>query len=116
MESWRIQKIFMYLAIAFLVIVAGILLLADAKSNRISIERTEEVHAPPAVVFALINDFHTWPKWAPQDQMDRSMNRSYSGAPHGKGAVSDWPSRGQAGAGRMEIIESAEPSAVIVQV
>ena len=41
------------------------------------------------------------------------MNRTYSGAAHGKGAVYAWASKGKAGAGRMEITHTSASNITI---
>ncbi|HUN63324.1 MAG TPA: hypothetical protein VMU53_15105 [Candidatus Sulfotelmatobacter sp.] len=64
----------------------------------------------------LINDFHNWNKWAPQDKQDPTMVRTFSGAPSGIGAISDWTGTGSAGQGHMAITESVPEHRVQVQV
>lgn len=44
------------------------------------------------------------------------MKRTYSGEESGAGAVSDWQGTGNAGKGRMTIVESAAPNKVLVRV
>lgn len=73
-------------------------------------------HASPEKVFALIENFHNWPEWAAQDREDATMQRTYSGAAAGSGAISDWTSKGSAGAGRMTITAASVPSKVEVVV
>lgn len=97
-------------------IVVGILILAWSRPDTIQIERSTDINASPDKVFALINDFRNWPAWSPHDKMDATMARSYSGAPCGTGAASEWKSRGQAGCGEMRITQSLPPSQIAVQV
>jgi uncharacterized protein YndB with AHSA1/START domain len=97
-------------------ILAGIVLVfAATRPGTFRVQRSIEIAAPPASVFALINDFHNWSRWAPQDKEDLSMQRTYSGAASGKGAISDWHSRGSAGIGRMSITESLPTTRVSVK-
>jgi hypothetical protein len=74
------------------------------------------IQASPEKIFPLINDFHNWSEWAPQDREDPSMKRTYSGPASGVGAESEWTSSGRAGSGRMSITESAPPSRVVIDV
>jgi len=104
------------ISVAVVVIVIGVLTLAATKSNTISIRRETTIDAPPAKVFAIIDDFHNWKSWAPQDVEDATMTRSFSGASAGKGAVSEWDSTKSAGKGRMEITEVVPLRAVTVVV
>jgi uncharacterized protein YndB with AHSA1/START domain len=97
-------------------IVAIVLVFAARRPDRFHVERSISIQAPPEKVFALINDFHNWPLWAPQDKEDASMKRTFSGAESGVGAVSDWSSRGSAGQGRMSIVESEPATWILVKV
>jgi hypothetical protein len=91
---------------ALAAIAAVILLIASTKPAAVAISRSIVIHASAPVVFALIDDFHNWPLWAPQDREDATMKRGFRGAPRGVGAISDWRSRGSAGAGTMTITQS----------
>ncbi|HXM66055.1 MAG TPA: SRPBCC family protein [Candidatus Acidoferrum sp.] len=98
------------------VLVAAVLALAATKPNTFHVQRSISIKAPPEKIFALINDFHSWRVWAPQDKEDPTMNRTYSGPASGKGAISDWDSSGSAGKGRMAIIESVALSMISIKV
>ncbi|HTB96141.1 MAG TPA: SRPBCC family protein [Terracidiphilus sp.] len=98
------------------ILVAAVLIFAATKPARFHIEKSIFIEAPPEKVFAMIGDFRNWPRWAPQDREDATMHRSYSGSANGAGAVSDWTSKGSAGAGRMTITVAAAPSTVQVTV
>jgi uncharacterized protein YndB with AHSA1/START domain len=95
-------------------IVGAILVYAAAKPSTFRIGRSIEIHAPPEKIFPLINDFHNWSQWAPQDREDPTTRRTYSGAASGVGAEAEWTSKGQAGSGRMSITESVPPSVVTI--
>jgi uncharacterized protein YndB with AHSA1/START domain len=95
---------------------AVVLLFAATKPSTFHIEKSVTVHAPPEKLYALIADFHKWPQWAPQDREDQTMRRTYSGAASGPGAVSEWTSKGSAGAGQMTITAAAVSSTVDVVV
>jgi uncharacterized protein YndB with AHSA1/START domain len=98
----------------FLVVTVILLVLAATRPNTIRVQRSTLIGAPAEKVFALINDFHEWPRWAPQDREDPSMQRTYSGAARGVGAVSDWHGKGSTGRGRMTITDSVPAKDVIV--
>jgi hypothetical protein len=100
----------------FWVLLAGIVLLlvsAALRPDSFRIERSALVPAAQADVAALINDFHQWVQWSPWEKIDPTMERSYSGAASGVGAAYAWTSKGKAGAGRMEILESTLERIVI---
>jgi uncharacterized protein YndB with AHSA1/START domain len=110
------MKIALIAAAVIIVVIAAILAIAATKPDTIDVQRSVTIKAAPAVVFALINDFHNWPRWARQDRDDATMTRVYSGASSGTGAVSDWTSHGNAGAGRMTIVSSTPDGQVDVHV
>ena len=89
---------------------------AATRPDTFRVQRSLTIEAAPEKIFPLIDDFHNWPGWAPQDKEDPSMKRTNSGAAFGTGAVSDWAGSGSAGKGRMSIIESTPPSRVVVKV
>jgi len=78
----------------------------STKPNTLHITRSIVIRASPETIFALINDFHNWVRWAPQDKEDQTMVRTYIGPTGGVGAISNWESTGSAGKGRMSITES----------
>jgi uncharacterized protein YndB with AHSA1/START domain len=77
-----------------------------------TVERSVTIDAPPQRVYAEIADFHNWTKWSPWEDIDPALNRTYSGAEAGTGAVYGWSGNRKAGAGRMEITRADDPSAV----
>jgi len=102
--------------IVIAVLVAIVLVFAATKPKIFTVQRTINIKAPPDKIFELVNDFHNWSGWAPQDKEDPTMKRTYSGAVSGKGAVSEWVSSGSAGKGRMTITESTPPRMISVEV
>jgi hypothetical protein len=77
-----------------------------------TVERSATMAAPPERVYEQIVDFHRWTAWSPWEDVDPAMDRDYSGAESGVGAVYTWSGNRKAGAGRMTIVEAAEPSRV----
>lgn len=102
-------------AVVFACVVVLVLVFAATRPNSFRVQRSVLIRASREKVFPLINDFHKWPDWAPQDKEDRSMKRSYSGNASGVGAVSEWVSNGTAGKGRMWITESVAPERISVR-
>ncbi len=70
--------------------------------------------APAEPVFALTADFNCCSAWAPQDQQDPSLERSYGAADAGLGAVCEWRGSGSAGKGRMQITAALAPRSLTV--
>lgn len=99
---------------ALLALVLLILITAATRPDSFRIERSARIKASGVQVLAILEDFHRWPEWSPWEQLDPTMQRSFSGNANGKGAVYDWTSKGKAGAGRMEIRE-VEASRLLIQ-
>jgi hypothetical protein len=78
-----------------------------------SVERSITVQAPAARVHGLVDDFHHWTEWSPWEDLDPSMERTYSGADRGVGARYAWSGNRKAGAGSMEITGSTEEEVVV---
>jgi hypothetical protein len=95
------------LTFLLIIVVAVVALLAYASSrpDTFRYERSIRIAAPIVQVAELIDDFHEWSKWSPWEHIDPTMQRTYSGADAGVGAVYEWTGTGKVGAGRMEITE-----------
>jgi carbon monoxide dehydrogenase subunit G len=93
--------------------IAAVLILAARKPDTFSVQRSASVQAPLEKIFALINDFRAWRAWSPYEDRDPDLQRSYSGAGSGKGAVYEWNGNRQVGSGRMEILDAAPHKVVI---
>jgi len=92
------------IGLAALVVVLGVFIATRPSTFRI--ERTTRIAAPPDVVFALVNDFHAWPRWSPWEHLDPSMKRTVGGPPSGAGATYAWTGNDKVGEGNMRITES----------
>jgi len=75
--------------------------------------RQAAVSATPQAVSDLIVDFHKWSRWSPWEDLDPALERTFSGAESGVGAVYEWSGNRKAGRGRMEIT-AVEPASQIV--
>ena len=80
-----------------------------------SIERSVTIAAPPATVFALVNDFHQWEKWSPWAKLDPAMKTTFEGPESGAGAIYTWVGNSDVGEGKMTILESRAPEQVGIQ-
>ncbi len=70
-----------------------------------TVQRSRTIDAPADRVYALIADFQQWPAWSPGEDVDPELQREYSGATSGQGAVYSWSGNRKAGTGRMEIVD-----------
>jgi polyketide cyclase/dehydrase/lipid transport protein len=98
--------------------IAGIIILfllyVASKPNDFRIERSATMAAPPATVFAQVNDFHNWQAWSPWAKLDPNMTQTYEGPDAGRGAVYSWTGNNKVGAGRMAITESRPNEYILI--
>lgn len=101
------------LVVALLIVV--VLIIAAFKPNSFAVQRTVTIQASADKIFPLINDYRNWPQWSPYEKLDPDMKKTISGPPSGLGAVYEWSGNSKAGAGRMEITQSAPSSKVTIK-
>jgi len=97
-----LKKILLLLAVAIMTLVVVILL----QPNEYRVQRNAVMNAPPATVFAQVDDFHNWDKWSPWAKLDPNMKVTYEGPASGAGAKYSWVGNDEVGEGRMTILES----------
>lgn len=98
-----IARIAATLVVAFLVFLAGGLLLP----RTVEVERSIEIARPVATVFTLVDGFASWHEWSPWLERDPELLVAVSGPDAGAGARLEW--RGderQVGAGLQEVVAS----------
>ena len=93
------------IVVAFVAIVA-------TRPAEFRVVRSATMSAPPADVFAQVNDFHKWDAWSPWAKLDPAMKTTHEGPPAGTAAIYSWDANKQVGAGRMTITES-KPSDLV---
>jgi uncharacterized protein YndB with AHSA1/START domain len=105
----------MTILLVVLTALAAFLAFVATRASTFRIERTATIKAPPAKIFGMLEDFHRWTSWSPWEKLDPALQRTYSGAASGKGAIYSWEGNRQVGAGRMEIQESAPSSRLAIK-
>ena len=108
-------EIIAIIAVVLAIAIAAVLILAATKPDTLLVQRAIGIKAPADRIFPLINDFHQWVTWSPYENKDPAMKRTYSGADSGKGAVYAWDGDKNVGSGRMEILETAMPSKILIK-
>jgi Polyketide cyclase / dehydrase and lipid transport len=108
------SEIVIAIAVLLALAIGVVLILASRKPDTFSVSRAAAIHAPPEKIFPLISDFHQWRAWSPYEDRDPNLQRSYSGAASGKGAIYQWNGNKNVGSGRMEILD-APPSKVVIK-
>ena len=101
-----------YILLGLAVVVFLFLIVVAVQPSQFSISRSATVAAPPATVFAHVNDFHKWEAWSPWAKMDPNAKNTFSGPDAGVGAAFTWSGNKKVGAGHMTITES-RPSELI---
>lgn len=96
------KKIFLALALIVAVFAAVIAM----QPSEFRIERSIAVSAPPAEVFAEVDDLHNWEAWSPWLEADPQAKTEYEGASSGTGAIFKWSGNSNVGEGSMTITES----------
>lgn len=97
------------------VLIAAVLLLPLGRPDSFKVERSIDIAAPAATIYALVAAFHRWPLWSPWEKLDPAMRRTFSGAEAGVGAVYAWAGNDEIGEGRMEIVDAQPPAQLGIQ-
>jgi carbon monoxide dehydrogenase subunit G len=92
--------------VAVVVIVLVFVGVVAMRPSDFRVARSATMSAPPAAVFAQVNDFHNWEAWSPYAKRDPAMKKTYEGAAAGAGAVYTWSGNNEVGEGRTTITES----------
>jgi uncharacterized protein YndB with AHSA1/START domain len=108
-------EIIAVIAVVLALAIAGVLILAARKPDTFAVERAASINATPEKIFSVIDDFHQWRSWSPYEGKDPDMQRSFSGAASGKGAVYTWNGNRNVGSGRMEILDAPPPQKVVIK-
>ena len=70
------------------------------------IARSTAMAAPPAAVFAQVNDLRKFQDWSPWAKLDPAAKTDFQGPPAGQGASFSWAGNMEVGEGTMTITES----------
>lgn len=100
------RRIVGILVAAILIVISGFLAYIATRPTEVTITRGIQIAAPPAIVFAHVNDFHKWTAWSPWEDIDPQLKRTYSGADSGRGAEYAWAGNDNVGTGKMTITGS----------
>jgi uncharacterized protein YndB with AHSA1/START domain len=108
-------KIIGIIAIVLVAAIGAVLAYATTRPDTFRVQRTASMKAPPEKVYALITDFRGWTAWSPYEKRDPAMKRTFGNPASGKGAIYEWDGNKDVGQGRMEIIDVAPPSKVVIK-
>ncbi|MBI3789448.1 MAG: SRPBCC family protein [Gemmatimonadetes bacterium] len=105
----------MYILLAVVAVIAVILVLAMTKPSTFEVVRRATIKAPAEKLFPLVNDFHGWAAWSPWEELDPTMQRTFTGPASGLGAAYAWQGNKKVGSGRMEITGETRPTNVTIK-
>lgn len=103
------------IVIIVLILLGALGIWISTRPGTFRFERSIRINASPPRVFALIDNFEAWQGWSPWEGKDPALKRTRSGPASGLGSVYEWEGNKAVGKGRMEIIESAPPVRVGIQ-
>ena len=102
--------------IALLAIIAIFLIVVALQPSEFHVERTTNIAAPQADVFAQVNDFHKWDAWSPWAKLDPNAKITFEGPPSGTGTIMTWAGNNEVGEGKMTLTESRPNELVKINV
>lgn len=105
----------MTILIVVVLLIAGLAAFVATRPDEFRVERSAQIQAPAAEVFARVNDFHQWPHWSPWARRDPLMRVEYEGAPQGVGAIQRWAGNKEVGKGSATIVDSVADERVRIQ-
>jgi uncharacterized protein YndB with AHSA1/START domain len=92
--------------IALAVVVVAFAAVVALQPAEFRIARTARIAAPPADVFAHVNDPKKMQAWSPFAKLDPAAQNRFEGPAAGVGAAMSWSGNRDVGEGRMTIVES----------
>ncbi len=104
----KIALVLVLLVVAFFIFVA-------TRPSEFRIARSIKISAPPAEVFAHVNDFHKWDAWSPWVKVDPAAKVTFEGPAEGEGAIFKWAGNNEVGEGSMLLTESKPNEFVRIQ-
>jgi uncharacterized protein YndB with AHSA1/START domain len=105
----------MSILIVVTLLVAGLAVFVASRPDEFRVERSALIQAPPAALFAQVNDFHQWQHWSPWAKRDPAMRVDYEGAERGVGATQRWAGNKEVGKGSATIVDSVANERVRIQ-
>jgi len=95
-------------------LLAALLVFTITRPDDFRVQREIVIKASPEKIMPLLTDFKQFAQWSPWEHLDPKMQREFSGAPSGPGAIYAWQGNDDVGKGRMEIL-SVTPDKVVIQ-
>jgi polyketide cyclase/dehydrase/lipid transport protein len=106
-----LKKILIGLAALLIGLVAAIYV----QPSTFSVQRSAIMAAPPARVFAQVNDLAIWESWSPWKGLDPNAKQTISSPSAGKGATLAWTGNEAVGEGSLTIVDSKPDERVTLE-
>ncbi len=101
-----VKKVLITLAILIVALFVGLFVLISLQPSTFMVQRSATMAAPPAEIFAQVNDLAAWHAWSPWSKLDPNPKRTFSTPSAGKGATFSWAGNDAVGEGSLTITES----------
>jgi hypothetical protein len=82
------------------------------RPSHFEVTRSTTIAAPPAAVFAQVDDLHKWGAWDPWAKLDPNSKTTFEGPEAGKGAKMSWDGNDKVGAGTITIVDDKSPESI----
>lgn len=106
----RALRWILFIVVAVIVVAVAV---AYVLPREISVARTTDVGAPPAMVFPMVSDLRKFQDWSPWADRDPNVSITYTGPTEGVGQTMNWQSdHPEVGSGSMEVTEIEPDSRV----
>jgi uncharacterized protein YndB with AHSA1/START domain len=102
----RKRPIWVKILLSLVAIIAVLAVFITTRPSDFRVSRSATMAAPPATVFAQVNDFHNWDAWSPWVKLDPNATTRFEGPSAGEGAKFYWSGDSNVGEGSMTIVES----------
>lgn len=93
------------------VVAAGAMAVAMRDENY-RIERSVQVNASPAKIFAVLQDFRLFEHWSPWEKLDPKMQKTFEGETGAPGSYYHWAGNKEVGEGTMTILDAQKDEGV----
>jgi hypothetical protein len=100
------KKILIAAVLVIGLLIGGLCAVVAMQPDTFAIERSATMDAPPAEIFAQVNDLHAWNGWSPWIDLDPNAKTSFSSPSAGKGATFGWSGNAEVGEGTLTIVDS----------
>lgn len=98
------MKALKWILIIIILLIAAFLIISAFQPNKINVEESISIKAPPELIFDEITDFQSWDHWSAWNMQDSLLEPSYKGEPGTVGFIYSWKSD-IVGSGKQEIVE-----------